>query len=61
MGKVDNKANLFCIKITANVTKSLHQDFGPCYLHLPIFSFTYTFLSVLQNKKLLLSLFSSAN
>ena len=25
------------MKITASVTKSLHQDRGPYYLHLPIF------------------------
>ena len=30
------------MKITASVTKSLHQDRGPCYLHIPIFSYTYT-------------------
>ena len=34
--------SLFHTKITARVTKSLHQGCGPCYLHLPNFSFTYT-------------------
>ena len=30
---------LFHMKITVSVTKSLHQDRGPCYIHLPIFSY----------------------
>ena len=29
--------SLFHMKITANVTKSSHEDRGPCYLHLQIF------------------------
>ena len=29
--------SLFKMKITANVTKGLHQDHGLSYLHLPIF------------------------
>ena len=32
------------MKITASVSKSSHQDRGPCYLHLRIFSYTYTLL-----------------
>ena len=36
--------SLFHMKITASVTKSLHQDCGLCYSHLPIFSYTYTLL-----------------
>ena len=28
--------NLFPMKTTASVTKSLHQNCGLCYLHLPI-------------------------
>ena len=27
----------FQMKVVVSVTKSLHQDRGPCYLHLPIF------------------------
>ena len=38
------KYSLVHIKITASVTKSLHQDFDLCYLHFPNFSFTYTLL-----------------
>ena len=34
--------SLFHIKITVSVKKSLHQHGEPCYLHLPIFSYTYT-------------------
>ena len=30
-------SSLFHTKITVCVTKSLHQDCGPCYLHFPIF------------------------
>ena len=30
------------MKITTSVTRSSHQQCDPCYLHLPIFSFTYT-------------------
>ena len=30
-------APVFLMRITAGVTKSLHQDHHPCYLHLPIF------------------------
>ena len=44
--------SLFHIKITANVTKSSHQDCGPCYLHLPIFNFLYIHSPfLLENKK----------
>ena len=45
--------SLFKMKITANVTKGLHQDRGLSYLHLPIF-FLYMHSPVLlQNKKFL--------
>ena len=45
--------SLFHMKITASVTKSSHQDSGPCYLHLPTF-FLYIHTPVLlQNKKFL--------
>ena len=30
------------MKITEIITKSLPQDHGPCYSHLPIFSYTCT-------------------
>ena len=33
--------SLFHIKVTVIITKSSHQDCGPCYIHLPIF-FSYT-------------------
>ena len=39
------KTSLFHMKITASVTKTLHQDCGPCYLHLPIFFFYILFSS----------------
>ena len=34
--------SFFHVQITVSVTKGSHQDHDPCYLHLPIFSFTYT-------------------
>ena len=34
-------SSLFHMKITASVTNSSHQDRGPCYLHSPIFSYTF--------------------
>ena len=49
------------MKITASVTKSLHQDRHPCYLHLPISFLHIHSPLILENKKLLWSLFSSAN
>ena len=36
--------SLFHMKITTSVTRSSHQQCDPCYLHLPIFFFTYTLL-----------------
>ena len=44
--------SLFHMKIIASVTKSSHQNRGPCYLQLPIFSYTYSPV-LLQNKKFL--------
>ena len=41
------------MKITASVTKSSHQDRGPCYLHLPIFFLIHTLSCLLQDKKFL--------
>ena len=32
------------VAFTVSVKKNLHQDCGPCYLHLPIFSCTYNLL-----------------
>ena len=37
-------ASLFHMKTTGSVTKSSHEDCGLCYLHLYIFSYTYTLL-----------------
>ena len=37
------QTSLFHVKITVSVTKSLHQDCGSCYWHLPIFSYHTTF------------------
>ena len=43
--KVFCQSRLFQMKITASVTKSLHQDRGLCSLHSPIFfPYTYTLL-----------------
>ena len=42
--------NVFHIKITMSVTRNLHQDCDPCYLHLPIFSYTYTLLFCCKTK-----------
>ena len=54
-------SSLFDTKILPCVTKSLHQDSGLCYLHLPFF-FLYIHYPFLQeDKKLLWSLFFSAN
>ena len=33
--------SLFHMKIAASVTKNSHQNHGPCYLHLPVFPYTY--------------------
>ena len=52
--------SLFHMKITASITKSLHQDSGPRYLHFPILLLIHSLL-LLENKKLLSSLFFSAN
>ena len=53
--------SLFHIKITGSVTQSLDQDRGWCYLHLSILFLYIHSLLLLENKKLLWSLFSSAN
>ena len=34
--------SLFHMEITASVAKCLHQDFGRCYLRLPIFILIHT-------------------
>ena len=43
------------------VTKSSHQDCGPCYLHLPIFFLYIHSPLLLENKNLSRSMFSSVN
>ena len=53
--------SLFHMKITASVAKSSHQICGPCYLTLPIFYLYIHPQLLLENKKLLRPLFSSAN
>ena len=42
MTKVFCRCSLFQMKITASVTKSLHQDRGLCFLHSPIFFLIHT-------------------
>ena len=42
--KSRSDTSLFHMKIIVRVTISSHQDRGQCYLHLPIFSYTYTLL-----------------
>ena len=49
------------MKITASVTKSSHQDCGPCCFHLPISYLCIYSPLLLENKKLLWLLFSSVN
>ena len=41
--------SLFHMKITASITKSLHQDSGPRYLHFPILFLIHSLL-LLENK-----------
>ena len=53
--------SLFHMKITASVTKSSHEDCDLCYLHLQIFFLYIHSSSLLENKKLFWSLFSSVN
>ena len=46
---------IFCVAasyITASVTKSYHQDCGPCYLQLPIFFFHMYTLLFCDRKKI---------
>ena len=50
--------SLFHMESTASVTKSLHQDLGPCYLQLLIFFF-YIHSFLLWQNKTFLQLFSS--
>ena len=52
-------SSLFYTNITASVTKSSHQDRGPCYLHLLIF-FWYLHSSLLEeNKVVMIAVFLS--
>ena len=59
--ELPHSISLFHMKITASVAKSSHQICGPCYLPLPIFFLYILSQLLLENKKLLPSLFSSAN
>ena len=52
-------ASLFHMKTTVSVTKSRHEDRGPCYLHLQIFSYTYTLLLGWKIKVDLIAVFFS--
>ena len=45
--------SVFCMKITASVTKSSHQGRGSCYLHFLIFFLDIHSLLLLEIKKLL--------
>ena len=42
--------SVFSIWKSLSVTKSSHQNCGPCYLNLPILSYTYTLLFCWENK-----------
>ena len=53
--------SVFCMKITASVTKSSHQGRGSCYLHFLIFFLDIHSLLLLEIKKLLWLLFLSEN
>ena len=53
--------SLFHTKITVNITKKLHQDCGPCYLHLPNIFLNIHSPLLKENKKLLWLLFFSVN
>ena len=37
------------MKITASVTRNLHQDCGPCYLHLTYFFLIHTLIKKLTD------------
>ena len=52
-------SSLFHMKSTVSVTRSWHQDRGPCYLHAPIFFFYIHSPFLLEIKKLLWLLLSS--
>ena len=45
--------SLFHIKIMANITKKLHQDCDPCYLHLPNYLLNIHSSLLKENKNLL--------
>ena len=42
--------SLFHMRSPGGVTKCSHQDCGPCYIHLSIFSYTYTLLFCSKKK-----------
>ena len=52
-------SSLSHMKITISVTKSLHQDRGPYYSHLPIFSYAYTLLFYCGKKVNVVAVFLS--
>ena len=51
-------SSLFHMKITASVTKNLHQDCGPCYLHVPLLLYIHSPLP-LQNNVIVIAVFLS--
>ena len=53
--------SLFHIKVTANISKTFHQDCGPCYLHLLNIFFSVNSPLLKENKKLLWLLFFLVN
>ena len=50
---------LFHMKITASVTKSLHQDCGLCYLHLPDFFLCIHSPLLMENEVVVIAVFLS--
>ena len=57
----DRCLSLFHLKNTASVTKSSHEDRGPCYLHLQNFFLYIHSPPLLEKKNLFWLLFSSVN
>ena len=56
----ENYCNNLChMKIIANVTKSSHQDLGPCYLHLLIFLIPTLSFSVGKEEVIVIAVFLS--
>ena len=57
--KWDQLINLFHMKITTSVTKSLHEDHGSCYLHLQILFIYWHSPPLLEKKVVLIAVFVS--